>query len=313
MEAARSKSHFEKLEKEVLTVKHVSVRLVGGLGNQLFGYFAGKYLAEKLGTEMVLDDSQLIHNKHVNSNIFDFSLDEKVLADPGKLMLSQILDRIPVRSAFFDDIYSRYLSIHYSREIGYDANIEKVTGGVTLIGYYQSYRYFFGLTQRLGKPRLLLNSPGVWFKGMQEKAESEKPIIVHVRRGDLSKPANHYFGLLSRDYYLNSISLLRSITGLENSEVWIFSDSLEQAVEEFGPAGKGYKFIHSDPQSSAAENLVLMSSGGGVVTSNSTYSYWSGLLSEHQNVIAPNKWFQSRPDPLDLVPPTWATQESIWK
>jgi hypothetical protein len=313
MEVARGKGDFEKPEKEVLTMKHVSVRLVGGLGNQLFGYFAGKYLAEKLSTEMVLDDSQLIHNKHVNSNIFDFLLDEKVRADHGKVRLSQVLDRIPVRSAFLDDIYSRYLSIHYSREIGYDPNLEKILNGVTLVGYYQSYRYFFGLTKQLEKPRLLLKSPGDWFKGMQEQAALEKPIIVHVRRGDYSKPANQEFGLLARDYYLNGISLLRSVLGLENSEVWVFSDSLEQVVEEFGPVGKDYRFIDSDPQSSAAENLVLMSSGGGVVTSNSTFSYWSGLFSQHQNVIAPSKWFQSRPDPFDLVPPTWTTQESIWK
>ena len=296
-----------------MTVKHVSARLVGGLGNQLFGYFAGKYLAEKLNTELVLDDSQLIHNMHVNSNIFDFSLEEKVRADYGKLRLSQTLDRIPTRSKCLDDIYSRYLGIHYSREIGYDPNLEKVSNGVTLIGYYQSYRYFFGLAKRSDKPRLLLKSPGDWFKRMQEQADSERPIIVHVRRGDYSKPANQEFGLLDRDYYLNGISLLRSVTGLENSEVWVFSDSLEQVVEEFGPAGKGYRFIDSDPASSAAENLVLMSSGGGVITSNSTFSYWSGLLSTHQNVIAPNKWFQSRPDPLDLIPPTWTTQESIWK
>ena len=294
-------------------MKHVSVRLVGGLGNQLFGYFAGKYLAEKLDTELVLDDSQLIHNNHANSNIFDFSLEEKVRVDHGKLRLSQILDRIPTRSEFLDDIYSRYLSIHYSREIGYDPNLEKVSNGATLVGYYQSYRYFFGVTKQLDKPRLQLKSPGDWFKVVQEQADSEKPIIVHVRRGDYSKPANQEFGLLSRDYYLNGISMLRSVPGLENSEVWVFSDSLEQVVEEFGPAGKRYRFIDSDPQSSAAENLILMSGGGGIITSNSTFSFWSGLLSEHQNVVAPNKWFQSRPDPLDLVPPTWIKQESIWK
>jgi hypothetical protein len=148
---------------------------------------------------------------------------------------------------------------------------------------------------------------------MQEQAASEKPIIVHVRRGDYFKPANQDFGLLSHDYYMNGILLLRKVSGLEDSEVWVFSDSVEQVKEEFGPSGKSLRFIDSDPQSSAAESLVLMSSGGGVVTSNSTFSYWSGLLSEHQNVIAPTKWFQSRPDPLDLIPPNWTTQESDWK
>lgn len=294
-------------------MKYVSARLVGGLGNQLFGYFAGKYLAEKLNTELVLDDSQLIHNKHANSSIFDFSLEEKVRSEYGKLRLSQILDRVPTRSQFLDNVYSKYLKIHYSREIGYDPNLERATNGVTLIGYYQSYRYFFGIKKDSNKDRLLLKTQGGWFKGMLEQAYAQKPIIVHVRRGDYTKPANQDFGLLSRDYYLNGVASLRSIPGLENSEVWVFSDSLEQVKEEFGAAGKNYRFIDSDPSSSAAENLVLMSSGGGVITSNSTFSYWGGLLSEHQNVIAPNKWFQSRPDPLDLIPPTWIAQESIWK
>jgi hypothetical protein len=295
-------------------LKPVSARIVGGLGNQLFGYFAGRYLSEKIKTRLILDDSQLVHNKHSNSTIFDFDLEDcTVRADQKTLRLSQLIDRIPPRTEFFDHLYSKYLGIHYSREIGFDPTLNEVNYGATLIGYYQSYRYFYGTSYFKEDKKLSLVSPGKWFLDLENEIGSTKPIVIHVRRGDYSKAINREFGLLNLDYFMNGLDILKSRAEIGSSEVWVFSDSLDEVKSEFGKAGKDFRFISPDQKSSAAENLLLMSKGKAIITSNSTFSYWSALLSAHKNVIAPSKWFQAKEDPLDLIPPTWTQLESTWQ
>jgi hypothetical protein len=135
---------------------------------------------------------------------------------------------------------------------------------------------------------------------------------MHVRRGDYSKPENREFGMLSQEYFLDSLELLRNQAELRNTEVWVFSDSLEAVKAEFGKSGEHFRFVEPPVESTAAESLLLMANGAAIIGSNSTFSYWSALLSTHQNVIAPSKWFRSREDPVDLIPPNWSRQESVW-
>ena len=41
------------------TRQNVEIELVGGLGNQLFGYFAGAYYADKFDRHLIIDLTQI--------------------------------------------------------------------------------------------------------------------------------------------------------------------------------------------------------------------------------------------------------------
>jgi len=294
-------------------LKPISVRIVGGLGNQLFGYFAGRYLAEKLGTDLVLDDHQLIHNKHSKSSIFDLSLQNfTVTVDKRKRRIGQLIDQIPLRTPTLDNFYSRFLGIHISRQVGFDPNLHRVLPGTTIIGYFQSYKYYVETIQYKKKESFSLKAPSAWYQKLQQEVSSTQPIVMHVRRGDYSKTENREFGMLGQEYFFDGLELLRNQAELQNSEVWVFSDSLEAVKAEFGKKGQHFRFVEPAVESTAAESLLIMSNGAAIIGSNSTFSYWSALLSKHQNVVAPSKWFRSRQDPLELIPPTWSRQESVW-
>jgi hypothetical protein len=283
------------------------------LGNQLFGYFAGRYLAEKLGTNLILDDHQLIHNKHPKSSIFDFWLENCTAGvDQRKRRIVQLIDQIPLSNPTFDNLYSRFLGIHISRQVGFDPNLYCALPGTTLIGYFQTFKYFFETTHFKDNQSFSLKAPSAWYQKTLQEVSSTQPIIMHVRRGDYSKPENREWGMLSQDYFLDGLELLRKQAELQNSEVWVFSDSLETVKAEFGKKGQHFRFVEPAAESTAAESLLIMANGGAIIGSNSTFSYWSALLSKHQNVIAPSKWFQSRQDPLELIPPNWSRQESVW-
>ena len=295
----------------------VTIHLEGGLGNQLFGYFAGKWFSNKLRVPLELDNSTFRHLKHNSSSIFDFHLDnESVKSGKSNFNVISIVNKaeaiLPITTSMVDGIVRRVFQLHKSRNLGFDRILEEVDYPVHLFGYFQSYKYFSRLSPQITDSALRLRNPSDWFTKLHDEAVAEQPIVLHVRRGDyLNSNLRTLFGILSPTYFLESLESLQ--TKFPNREVWVFSDSLEQVKAEFPKSSKHLRFIRPPDGSAAAESLRLMSKGSAIVISNSTFSYWAAVLSGHSNVIAPSKWFRGGNDPLDLYPPSWSLKTSIWK
>ena len=69
------------LEEELK--QKIIVQLQGGLGNQLFQYFSGVYLSEKLGMECVIDETR---------QAFDISVIKRKLKGVGDGSIQELLD-----------------------------------------------------------------------------------------------------------------------------------------------------------------------------------------------------------------------------
>jgi hypothetical protein len=289
------------------------VQLVGGLGNQLFGYFAGLFVANKLGAELVLDCSMLKNNKHDASSIFDFNIElKKVPRNLGAEFVTLLTILLPGTKTLSRDLFRKLLSVHYSTEVGFDRELQNTTPGTSLIGYFQSHRYFSENPSINSDKPLTLKAPSTWFLDLQLEAEKTKPIVMHVRRGDYTLKINEDLGVLSSDYFIGAVEKARSESLAVDSEIWVFSDSIDEAKKDFGDDGKNFRYIKSPASSSAAETMMLMASGQANIISNSTFSYWGALLSGHDRVIAPADWYKSRTAPIDLIPPTWKRHDSAW-
>lgn len=180
-------------------------------------------------------------------------------------------------------------------------------------GYFQTFKYFRALVQSQDFP-LTLRNPSYWFQSMCKIAESQRPTVLHVRRGDYSdQRAQQVFGLLDKQYFTDAISLVRS-RELTPSEIWVFSDSISEVRAELGPHIPDALFVETPKNVHAAEVLLLMAEAGSLVISNSTFGYWAGLVSKSAKlVVAPTKWFKGREDPEQLVPPEWDRVASRWK
>jgi len=294
-------------------IKPIKVQLVGGLGNQLFGYFAGLHVANNLGTELILDCSMLRNNKHDSSSIFDFIVEEKkITRNLSAEFVTHLTSLVPDSRLTSTDFFRRTLSVHYSNEIGFDHKLQDLTPGTSLIGYFQSYRYFSeNPSVGPGNP-LVLKSPSKWFLDLQRDAKVTKPIVMHVRRGDYTLNKNADLGVLSTEYFIGALENLRKEGLLSDSEVWVFSDSIDGTRREFGSNGQNFRYIENPSSSSAAETMMLMASGQANIISNSTFSFWGALLSGHNRVIAPSEWYKSREEPAELIPPSWKRQDSAW-
>jgi hypothetical protein len=284
-------------------MEKLRVRLVGGVGNQLFGYYAGASLAGKLGLKLAVDLSWT-HSKITShaSSIASFELPgieapseenrplNRLLFAPG----IRTLDRI---SHHFQPLKSLRRIGDYSEQNGWIPEIFDSNPPRILWGYFQSWRYIefanqFGYPLR---PSLVTTSNRL--DDLISQAHREHPISVHVRQGDYLSVSN--FGVLRKNYYDQAIRILRS-RGY-SGPVWLFSDSLEKARE----------FIKADylvRDVSAVEQLYLMSVCRAHVIANSSYSWWGAWLdSKNGDVIAPKPWFKHGPKIRDLLPPHWTT------
>lgn len=296
----------------------VTVRLKGGLGNQLFIYAYGYKIAKKNGKKLFLNCNDLvISNKHHPSfNISKFGL-------PGhfysrflifeKLQLSHTKIFQKIKYTLFKLMALSFLKDYFylPKQVGFSP-IEANSKVLYVDGYFQSWKYtdlFLEDFRNFFQDYSLSTSAA---NAYNREMESDKPIIVHIRLGDYLLAKNSYFGILAPNYYKNAMDMLDREH--LNRPIWIFSDDITMArniYKDVFPSTA--KWINLVGEMENLDSLVLMSRGKAIIMSNSTFSLWSALLSvSAQQIIAPRKWFKNSEDPVDLIPPGWAKAESIW-
>lgn len=297
--------------------KSVDIQLVGGLGNQLFGYFAGRYLELRGKHQVRYDTSQFDKGVTAHgSSIQKLNLPGEFLQLAPTtsfpiLLLQKACLGIASKFPAMTQTMEMLTGIHTSSEVGYDPNLMRVRSGMLVRGYFQSYIYASAVLGE--KPQIIEPvNPSAWYKSMSALALEQSPIMVHIRRGDYAKPENSNFGMLAVEYYLDSLERLKNM-GLGGYPIWIFSDELESVAKEFGERLGSAQFIRPAPGASAEETMLLMSKGVANIISNSTFSWWAAMLGAPRFVIFPETWFKGMADPKDLIPPNWLRQESIWK
>jgi hypothetical protein len=294
---------------------------MGGLGNQLFIYTAGLYLKELKGHDVSffaphLKDPKAHGYIHADSSILDLSFDAGFYTDVKRGEMSkQIRDLISayeVRALPMHGGLSRRFPNYTSTQLGYDPDFDSVKRGTFVRGYFQSFRYLEALQSKGHFMNLELREPSRSFQEWEQRALSEKPLVIHVRRGDYSKTPN--LGMLGRDYYQHAISAAKARSGKTNPEFWIFSDDPEFAQALAMELEIEALVISKGMNLRPAEEMVLMTLGSGHVIANSSFSWWSASMSSTSKfVIYPEKWFRGMDDPKDLAPPTWISSPSNWE
>jgi hypothetical protein len=274
----------------------ITAQLVGGLGNQLFTYYAAASVAAAHGVPLRIDISRVSHG--VSADVFGL---------PGEWMgeegFGSLTSRIRRRIVHHSPSLGRLLHYYESHGPGEDPLLFHQKPGTTIRGYFQSWRVI-DTAYRLGVQQdLELHSPSKWLMRIQERATVEAPVAVHVRRGDY---ANHgVFGLLSANYYEEALQRLRHQG--HTGPVWLFSDDLD-AAKKIVPEPCQPMRSPVGPQ----EEILAMSSASAFVTANSSFSWWGAWLSGSRNVVAPDAWFKASPEPSGLVPPWWTRIVSQW-
>ncbi len=263
--------------------KPLYIELVGGLGNQLFGYAAGYKQAERLGVPLVLT---------YKSNVGDTS---------RQFELSRLLsDRVTL------GVPPKRLTSFTESSFLYDPLIDYVCSGTLLKGYFQSYRYFLSHEEFRTHLHVTLDD----YRWSRNGAENDVPFIaVHIRGGDYRQAKNAgYHGILSADYYKSALNQVRSQVG--SLPVVIFSDD-EIGVETGLSLCSSATVFVEPPEWQPIDLLMHMASAQGFVLSNSSFSWWAAWLSNVRPVVVPEPWFRAPGMPtVDLIPTAWGQANS---
>lgn len=294
----------------------VLAEVIGGLGNQLFIYAAGAYLAKKSGAELVLDISKIgVGAKDHGKTILNFQLDCEINDYPSVItkrfrFIRRVSNKLASLSGRYRKLRDRLERRYTANSLGYESEFANLRQARKISGYFQSYVYTDFVINDL-KETLILKSPSDWFKRQETLIKEEDPIVLHMRRGDYLA-AKDDFGVLGVKYYEAGVAIL-SVDD-QHRNLWIFTDSPELIRDEIATSKLFNATVIIPPKgSNSNESMILMSRASDIVIGNSTYSWWAAYLaSEKTNVIAPGKWFRALEDPALLLPEHWVKISSQW-
>jgi Glycosyl transferase family 11 len=287
----------------------IIVRLMGGLGNQMFQYAFGRALAERHDRVLKIDISVLMDRRKKNDHfvfreysldIFDINEDfanAHEVDEFTKRIKNEFLDKLMNRSLGYKSSYIREPHYHFSEEAINSPN------NVLVEGYWQSEKYFYSIRQKLKKSFTFKQPPGINCQTWLDEIDNSNSVCVHVRRGDFLINSNH--GFCGLPYYQQAQKIMRE--KINNPSYFVFSDEIEWCRENMQFLS-GAKFIPKDFAGyKDQDHLRMMAHCKNFIIPNSSFAWWAAWLGKKENsiVIAPNHWYKGVPVISDVYQSDW--------
>ncbi len=235
------------------SIKMITVRLNGGLGNQLFQLCAAKSISKDTNKEFYINSLNTPSITHSTKNYYEGIFKNFIKFFQNKSSDYHYYDCLANYPQFFE-------------------NVKNSNQAVLLGGYFQDYR----ITDVVYDEFINL----LWFD--KERLDSKYPnisstIFFHIRGGDYLTTD---LLLDLRDYYKQAILLF------PGKKFSVFTNDIpyaKQFLTDFD-----YDIINENEE----DSLYLMSKCEGGICANSTFSWWGGYLNKHRKIVIPSKWSQ---------------------
>ena len=290
----------------------IIVKLMGGLGNQMFQYAAGRYLANLHQTELLFDLSYLLKDpkgaytkRHLELSIFTINLniasdsDIKVFKiDQSNKYTRTIQRNFPF---LFSNIYAAESGFGYQRAFsGFPKN-------TYLEGFWQSERYFKSIESILKNDFQLKEPLNEENKKWMNQIVSCESVSLHIRRGDYVSNTNsqHSHNNCNNEYYIKALNKIKQKHN--NSKVFVFSDDLKWCKENLKLDNTTY-FVDANQANNFHLDMYLMSQCKHNIIANSSFSWWAAWLNSNKDkmIVAPVNWFSDKLlNTKDLIPSSW--------
>ena len=280
------------------TARPVVVKLMGGMGNQMFQYAAGLALARRTGARLTLDLGFLLDRtprpdfvfRNYDLDLFDLAADCEVSKDARAV--------------------AQGLPLFKEKHFNYDPGFESLTGSHQLDGYWQSPRYFEPIADEIRRTFTTFRTrltPAQ--QAMAERIRAGHAVCVNVRRGDfVSTPQGRTcHGVCEADYFRHAAQVI--LRRVPDAHFFVFSDDVKWCRKANLLAGAPCTFVgHDYAGDRFGAYLQLMMSCRHFIVPNSTFGWWAAFLGTAPDkiVIAPEPWFNSTElDTSDLLPKDW--------
>lgn len=292
----------------------IVVKLLGGLGNQLFQYSLGWRLARRAGAELRFDLRDLKHYgrsvrdgtlREYGLDVFGIDVAEPTVADLGqywlthsnrhvRYLLASLRSRLPVRAH----------RVIIDRDGAFRPGVLAIEDDAYLDGYWQSERYFVDCADAL-RAQLEVRAP-LNEAAMRRAAEIAacNAVCVHVRRTDFV--GNPLHDVCDVHYFRRAVLYMQE--RYADARFFVFSDDIAWCRDHLD---LGVPLVFVEEASAgwkASGHLKLMTSCRHFVISNSSFGWWAAWLAPYagKSIVAPRIWLlDPRYDTRHVVPRSW--------
>jgi hypothetical protein len=287
----------------------VSVRVAGGLGNQMFQYAAARALSLRLGVPLTLDLGFYDRRRHRSYGLHALPLAphaERGLPRGGRLgrwaaALSSATRRL----------VSPTVMVYREPSSAFDEAFLSLKAPVHLLGHFQSTRYFDAVAERVQQELSPPPATDAFSLALAQQMAGANSAALHVRRGDyLSNPKNRALFACPGAAYCNA-----ALDRLPPScTVFVFSDDMAWSRANLAHPAHTFVFVDDGKPRPVLADLWLMQQARHHVIANSSLSWWGAWLAKRGQgqdpaqglTIAPRQWYVAADhDDRDLVPPGW--------
>ncbi len=283
-------------------------RIEGGLGNQMFQYAFGLYVAKKHGTELRLDLSSYSGDPIQHGYLLDrFSITAARLDEVSARLRPRRYQPKPLRPWLPDGLRWGVLRRFKQRVFGFDPRMLNAPNDAYLVGYWQSEKFFQGICDQILAEFQIRVPVSAKTQQVIERMHAVSSIGLHIRRGDyLTNPeAAKLYTQVPMEYYARCVD--QWATSKKEVEVFVFSNDLSWCRKELRLPYRMHFIDHVD-SSAAYEDMLMMSHCEAVAIANSTFSWWAAYLNQRsqRTVYAPSQWFcPNTMDASDIYPEHW--------
>ena len=229
------------------------VKVMGGLGNQLFQYAVAKHLEQydEIGLDITYYDSEINHNGDVPHRDF---------------LLPCFVDNL---------VYAEQESRQRVNQWNYDK--DKPYTDSWFWGDWQKYDFFKDVELDIRLKDEYINEAT---RNLAEQMQNEDSVGVHIRRTDYKDLG----WLLSLDYYNRAVDRIKSL--IPNPVFYVFSDDISWCCDNVKFNFRVW--VYQDELT----DFWLMSKCKHNIIANSSYSFWAAYLNDNpdKHVIYPREW-----------------------
>ena len=297
----------------------IIVRMLGGLGNQMFQYALGRHLSIIYKRPLKLDlgfYSSAAAKKRWAPRSFcldHFSIQAQIAKDRDiepfeKFLKLNLLSKILRHASGLGKYYKRSFIFEPPKNyFTFDPLLLTwpLKPVVYLDGFWQTEKYFSGIEEIIRNDFNFKDAPDAINQKMIEEISSVDSVCLHVRHGDNATKVAAKHGVLPMQYYREAVSGLIKI--VKNPQFYIFSDDPKWAQENLQLNFPVF-FVNHNGDEKNYEDLRLMSHCKHHIIGNSTFSWWAAWLGKKpgQQVYAPKRYHMRDNIPTtDLYPQTW--------
>jgi hypothetical protein len=288
----------------------ITIKLQGGLGNQMFQYALGRKLALLLHTDLKLDKTLYDNYPHHAYSLNPFFVIQNFVT-PDEVASTLKYRRKPGKIWYlYNKIIANSKKYFTEKRFEFDPDVLALPDGAYIDGYWQTEKYFKDIEDTIRKDFTLRVPLTPESNQVLESIKSSNAISLHIRRGlYVTHPVfSAHHGSCSDEYFGTAIDYIAK--RVSNPHFFIFSDDHEWTREHIKPPYPTTYIEHTSVQTDY-EDIILMSNCKHHILANSTFSWWGAWLnpSHEKIVIGPADWFRGvrakKYNTKDILPPSW--------